>query len=272
MDGRVVNPSWIDTHAHLNDERFNDRLEETVSRARAAGVAAILVVGIDVSSSERAVALAERDALLHAVVGLQPNSLADARPGDWERIVELSRHPRVVALGETGLDRYWDRAPFDLQQEYFKRHLLHCHESGLPVVIHCREAEADTVALLESVRKETGRPMAGVMHSYTGDRETAARCVELGLHVSFAGMVTFKKNDVLRDVALSVPLDRLLIETDSPYLSPEPVRGRPNEPAHVIHTGASLARVCGLSVEEFARVTTANARRLFRLPESPEAA
>lgn len=255
---------WIDTHAHLNDESFDDKIDLTLEQAAAARVEQILVIGIDAKSSARAVELAERHSQLFAVVGIQPNSLGELAEGDWDRIVALAGGTRVVAIGETGLDRYWDFAPIELQREYFFKHLAFAEASQKPVVIHCREAEADVVEVLAEYSRRTGRAITGVMHSYTGDDDTAQRCLELGLHISFAGMVTFKKNDALREVAARVPLDRLLVETDSPYLSPEPKRGKPNQPAHVVHTGARLAEVHGVPVDALAEATTKNARRLFR--------
>jgi TatD DNase family protein len=171
----------------------------------------------------------------------------------------------VVAIGETGLDRYWDRSPFDLQQEWFGRHLRLAYDLGLPVVIHCRDCEADIITQLADL----GRPVRGVLHSFTGTIEDARELVALGLHISFAGMLTFtnKGLDALRAAAASLPLDRLLVETDSPYLSPHPVRGRPNQPANVAWTARKLAEVRGEPPEALALALTANARRLFALPE-----
>lgn len=258
---------WIDTHAHLNDERFATDLDAVLERARAAEVTDILVIGIDVASSEMALELADQHSMLHAVVGIQPNSLGEVQDGDWARIVALASQANVVGIGETGLDRYWDFAPMSLQEDYFARHLALANQLGLPVVIHCREAEADVVSALGRFAENTGRPIRGVMHSFTGDVATAEACLRLGLHISFAGMVTFKKSEALRSVAAEVPLDRLLVETDSPYLSPHPVRGGRNEPANVIHTGTCLAEVHGVATAELARITSANARALFaRLP------
>src|SRR5262249_42492555 len=158
------------------------------------------------------------------------NHVAEARPGDWDEVVRLAEHPRVVAVGETGLDRHWDYTPFSRQEEFFARHLELARRRGLTVVIHCREAEADVVRMLRADDKAHG-PVRGVMHSFTGDPGTAAACLAMGLYVSFAGMVTYKNAQSLREVAKGVPLDRLLVETDSPYLAPVPVRGKRNEPA-----------------------------------------
>ncbi len=251
-----------DTHAHLDQPRFSDDLPEVLARAAEARVADINVIGVDAASSRACLALAAEHSMLHAVVGIQPNDVDEAAPGDWDEIVRLAKEPGVVGLGETGLDRYWDKAPFEQQQDYFDRHLRLSQETGLAFVIHMRECEENVLAMLREAR-ERG-PLRGVMHSYTGSAAGAAEAVELGLSVSFAGMVTFKKSDELRDVAQSVPLDRLLVETDAPYLSPEPVRKiKRNEPGHVAHTARHLAEVRGEGFETFARQTTANAKALF---------
>jgi TatD DNase family protein len=172
--------------------------------------------------------------------------------------------PRVVAIGETGLDRHWDFTPFDMQQNYFDRHLRLSQERGLPFIVHMRDCDEDILVMLREAR-ERG-PLDGVMHSFTGGRTMAEECIAMGLYISFAGMVTYKKSDELRAIAAVVPADRILIETDSPYLSPEPMRKiKRNEPAHVRHTAECLAKVRGVSLEEFAAQTTANARRLFLL-------
>ena len=252
-----------DTHAHLDDEPFAANLEEVVSRASAAGVADIVAIGTTADSSEKTTGIAERFDCVHAAVGLQPNDCAQVQSEDWDRIVRLSQHPAVVALGETGLDRYWDYTPFDVQQDYFQRHLTLSQKIGLPFIVHMRDCETDVLESLRDARRRG--PLSGVMHSFTGSAVTARECLELGLYISFAGMVTFKKSDALRAVAASIPADRLLIETDSPYLSPHPVRGqRPNEPALVVHTARCLAEVRGTELEQLASQTTANAHRLFQ--------
>jgi TatD DNase family protein len=255
----------IDTHAHLDDQRFADDLADVLRRAEVAGVERTLTIGIDAGTSRAAVELAEHYPLIRAVVGIQPNSLGEVAPGDWEAILNLAEHPGVVGIGETGLDRYWDRAPLPLQEKYFVRHLELCRRQARPVVIHCREAEADVVRVLRADFDHFG-PVRGVMHSFTGDAATARACVDMGLHISFAGMVTFKNNQALRDVASTVPLDRLLVETDSPYLAPMPHRGKRNEPAFVKHTAECLAGVLAIPFEQMAAQTTCNARELFGLP------
>lgn len=256
----------FDTHAHLDDESFDNDRAEVVERAVAAGVTGILAVGTTAASSAQCVGLAAEFPIVHAAVGIQPNCVADASPADWDRIVALGKAPGVVALGETGLDRHWDYAPFDLQQDFFDRHLQLSQATHRPVVVHMRDCEADILEMLREARRRG--PLSGVMHSFTGSPQTAAECVELGLFISFAGMLTYKKSDELRACAVEIPGDRLLIETDSPYLSPEPVRKiRRNEPAHVAHTAARLAAVREMTMDDLARLTAANATRFFGLAD-----
>lgn len=254
----------VDTHSHLDQDDFDACRAEVVARAVAAGVAATLVVGTTAAASQKCVALAGEHPALYAAVGIQPNYVAEAAAGDWAEIERLAGRPRVVAIGETGLDRYWKDSPFELQQDYFDRHIELARRTGLPFIVHMRDCDADMHAALAEARRRG--PLRGVMHSFTGDAALAAECVAMGLHISFAGMLTYKKSADLRSVAASVPAERLLVETDSPYLSPEPVRGkRPNEPAHVVHTAACLAEVRGWTLERLAAQTTANACELFRM-------
>lgn len=253
----------IDTHAHIQEDAFEPDRTEALSRAHQAGVGQVVVVGFTVDSSRRAVQLAEQRRDVFAVVGIQPNYVAETKPGDWDTILELAQSHRAAGIGETGLDLYWKTAPIELQAEYFQRHIRLSRELGKPFVVHCRDAEADVVTELRKAAKEG--PLHGVMHSFSGSLETAKACWELGLHISFAGMVTFKNNFALRAVAEAVPADLIVIETDCPYLAPTPNRGKRNEPAFVKFTAECLAEVRGLSVEDFAALTTANARKLFPL-------
>jgi TatD DNase family protein len=230
-----------DTHAHLTDEAFRGDLDRVLREARSAGVIAINVVGFDLTTSRRAIELASaQPGYLHATVGIQPNSAVDADAEDWGEIERLAADPRVRGIGETGLDRYWNDTPWGLQQDYFERHIVLAAERELPLVIHMRECGNEIADQLLS--HAANGHLTGVMHSFTGDWDLCVRCLDLGLMISFAGMVTFKNGAALREVAARVPADRLLIETDSPYLSPEPLRGRrPNEPARVAHTLRCLA-------------------------------
>jgi TatD DNase family protein len=252
----------FDTHAHLDDERFRADLPAVLERAAAAGVTRVLCVATTAADSDHCVRIAGEFPLVWASVGIQPNHVAEAGPDDWAAVERLAAAPRVVALGETGLDRHWDFTPFLQQEDYFARHLALARRTGLPVVIHCREAEADVVRMLREDYDRHG-PVKGVLHSFTGDGPTAEACLAMGLYVSFAGMVTYKNAQELRDVAARVPADRLLVETDSPYLAPVPVRGKRNEPAYVAHTAALLAQVRGVPANELADQTTRNALTLF---------
>jgi TatD DNase family protein len=255
----------IDTHAHLDDGRFDKDRTQVLERAAAAGLERIIAVGITAESSRDSIRLAESSPLVFATVGIHPNSAAEAQPGDWEEVVRLAEHPRVRGIGETGLDRYRDRTPFPVQEDYFRRHLELGRRLGLCVVIHCREADDDVIRLLREQFDQHG-PIRAVMHSFTGKVETARQAVEMGLYVSLAGMLTYKTAEDVRQMAATVPLERLLVETDCPYLSPEPMRGRRNEPAFVTHTAACLASIHKASPEAMAEQTTRNARELFRLP------
>lgn len=252
----------FDTHCHLDEEAFRYDVEQVIARAIDTGVATILTIGITAESSRRAVDLAARFPNVFAVVGIQPNYVSAAGPGDWDEIVRLADSEKVVGIGETGLDRYWDYSPIELQADYFDRHLELARQRSLPFVVHCRNAEDDVVAQLR--RAAVHGPLSGVMHSFTGSAETAQACCELGMRISFAGMLTFKRNDELRKTAATIPADRLLVETDAPYLSPTPHRDKRNEPANVALTCACLANCRGVSPDEMAALTTANARRLFR--------
>lgn len=252
----------FDTHAHLDQTEFDDDRAEVVARAREAGVENILAIGISADTSQVCVELAGEYEGVYAAVGMQPNYLADAQPGDWDRVVAMLDEPSVVAIGETGLDRYWDFTPFDVQQDYFDRHIRLSQEHGLPFIVHMRDCDEDILIMLREARLRG--PLNGVLHSFTGSRAMAEECLEMGLYVSFAGMVTYKKSSELRTIAAAVPDDRILVETDSPYLTPEPVRKiKRNEPAHVLHTAACIAEVRGTTLDAFAALTTANAKRLF---------
>lgn len=251
----------FDTHCHLDEPAFDADRDAVIERARRAGVVAMLTIGTTAASSVKAIALAKSHRDVFAAVGIQPNYVAEEQPGDWEKIVALAADERVVAVGETGLDRYWDYTPFEAQIEAFDRHLDLARSTGKPFIVHCRQAEADVVSQLRNAA--AAGQLRGVMHSFAGDVVTAEACVELGLHISFAGMVTFKRNDALREVAKRVPLERLLIETDAPYLAPMPHRGKRNEPAYVAQTAAVLAETRGLTIMEFSEFTARNAEELF---------
>ena len=251
----------IDTHAHLSDDAFR-QLDSFLEAARSAGVGAVLTVATSAEDSQACLRLAERYPAIRAAVGIHPNYCCQAAEHDWETVVRLSGLPGVAALGETGLDRYWDDCPWETQVDFFRRHLELSRATQLPVVIHTRECAEETLDILREEAR--AGQLRGVMHSFTGSWEVAAGCLELGLYISFAGMVTFKNADDLREVARRVPSDRILVETDSPYLTPHPLRGqRPNHPALIVHTARRLAEIRELSESDFNQQTTQNAQRLF---------
>jgi len=255
---------YIDTHAHLYDDRFEADRDDVIQRAVQAGVEAVVAVGICRPSSLKSVELAHRYPSVWATVGIHPNEANLATLADWDEIVRLAHDPRVVGIGETGLDRHWHRCPFATQQEWFARHLELGRIRQLAVVIHAREADADVLNMLRHDFEQHG-PVRGVLHSFTGLAETVVAAVHMGLYVSIAGMVTYPKAQEVRTMAATIPLDRLLIETDCPFLAPQAVRGRRCEPAHVVHTAAMLAELHSVPVATLAAITTRNARALFGL-------
>jgi TatD DNase family protein len=253
----------IDTHAHLDEDAFSFDRADVVANAAAAGVTRIVTIGTTLASSKSAIAIAAEFPGVYAAVGIHPNYAAVAQPDDWREVEQFANSPKVVAVGETGLDRYWDHTPIEIQQDYFDRHLDLSRRISKPFIVHCREAEADVVAQL---RRAAGQgSLNGVMHSFAGSSETADICLEFGMYLSFAGMVTYKKSEDLRQIAARIPADRILVETDSPYLAPVPNRGKRNEPAWVRHTAELIAHARGIPLAELAAQTTANAERLFSL-------
>lgn len=254
----------FDTHTHIDQEEFDANRSEVLDRARDAGVFQIIAVGCTAAASRKCLEIADEFDGVYAAVGIQPNYVAEALPEDWSVIEELSTKPGVVAIGETGLDRHWDYAPFDLQQDYFDRHMRLAEKLELPFIVHMRDCDEDILEMLRAARKRG--TLKGIMHSFTGSPEMAAECVEMGMHISFAGMVTYKNAQDLRDCVRTIPEDRLLIETDCPYLSPVPVRGKkPNEPAYLKHTAACIAEQRGVTLELLSETTTSNAQKLFGL-------
>lgn len=265
---------FVDSHAHIDGEEFDADRDEVVERARAAGVRAILNVGTGDPRSgclERAAEVAGRYEGVYAAAGVHPH---DARLYDEsaeERLIGIMRgRGRVVAWGEIGLDYHYDNSPRETQREVFRAQLRAARALSLPVIIHSREADEDTVEILES--EWSGAPRAGVMHCFGGGVWMAERVIALGFFVSFAGNVTFKKAEPLREVALRVPVERMLVETDCPFLAPVPHRGRRNEPAYAADTARFLASLRGVSAEEFGRVTTGNFERLFHVKLAAPAA
>jgi TatD DNase family protein len=253
--------AFYDSHCHLDPMRYGEDLPQVIARARAAGVTKMTVIGTRAADSEAAADLAGREPGLVSAAGIHPNDVAEIAADEWDRVVRLLSTGRVRAVGETGLDWYRDFAPRELQRDFFDRHLRLAQDLVLPVVIHTRESIRDTLDMLHDALRRG--PLVPVLHSFTGSVAEAAEAIDMGCYLGFAGMVTFRSAGDLREVAKTVPLERLLIETDSPFLSPEPFRGRRNEPAHVIHTARCLAIARGESLEKLAAATTANAERVF---------
>ncbi len=249
----------LDPHAHLSFSQFDADREAVIRRARESGLIAVIEIGADLESSRAAVTLAEQYDFIYAAVGIHPHDTETLTPMVLAELRELARHPKVVAIGEIGLDYYRDLSPRPAQRRAFEAQLALAAELGRPVVIHCREAWEDTLTMLQ------GWGGGGVIHSYSGGPGHLDEVLALGFFIGLSGPVTFPKSERLRAVAAAVPLERLLVETDCPYLTPQPHRGERNEPAYVRYVVEEIARVRGLPVEEVARATAENAQRLFRL-------
>lgn len=250
----------FDTHAHLNAEQFEEDLVAVIARAQAAGVAQMVVVGFDRPTITRAMELVEAYDFLYAAVGWHPVDAIDMVDADLEWIEALAAHPKVVAIGEMGLDYHWDKSPKDIQMEVFRKQIRLAKKVKLPIIIHNREATADIIAILQ---EEDAAEVGGIMHCFSGSAETAKVCLDMNFYISLGGPVTFKNAKKPKEVAAAVPLNRLLIETDCPYLAPHPFRGKRNEPAYVKLVAEEIADIKQLSVEEVSHVTTENAKKLF---------
>lgn len=250
----------FDTHAHLNAEQFEEDLEEVIERAQEAGVSNIVVVGFDRPTITRAMELVEKYEFIYASIGWHPVDAIDMTMDDLAWIEELLAHPKVVALGEIGLDYYWDKSPQDIQKEVFRKQIRLAKKVNLPIVIHNREATADIVMIL---KEEDAKEVGGIMHCFSGSVEVAKECVKMNFYISLGGPVTFKNAKKPKEVAQEIPLEKLLIETDCPYLAPHPFRGKRNEPSYVKLVAEQIAELKGISYEEVAKKTTENAKKLF---------
>jgi len=257
-------PHLVDTHCHIQTEEFDEDRNEVLARAREAGVDTLIVVGGagDLTTNDAAVGLAEAHPGLYATVGMHPHDAKDVDAEDMDRLRGLAAHPRVVAIGETGLDFHYEHSPRQVQREMFDRFVGLARETRLPIVVHNRESDREAAETL----RNGGGSLEGVIHCFTSDAAAARTFLDLGFYLSFSGIVTFKNAEELRKIARWVPLDRLLIETDAPFLAPVPKRGRRNEPAYVRFVAETLAQVRGAGVDEIAGAVSDNARTLFRLP------
>lgn len=252
----------IDTHVHLNADQYVQDVEEVIQRALDANVQKMVVVGFDTKTINKAIELAEAYPFIYAVVGWHPVDAIDCTEEDLKWIESLAEHPKVVGIGETGLDYYWDKSPKDVQQELFRKQIRLAQKVNLPIIIHNRDATGDVVRIL---KEEEAEKTGGIMHCFGGSVETAKECIGMNFMISLGGPVTFKNAKTPKEVAAEISLDHLLIETDAPYLAPHPHRGKRNEPALVALVAEEIARLKGLPVEEVAQRTTENAMKLFRL-------
>ena len=252
----------IDSHCHLDFPDFADELDAVVARAQAAGIARIVTISTRVKRHAALLAIAERFPAVYCSVGTHPHHAHEELDVGTGELVERSRHPKVVAIGEAGLDYHYDSSPREAQEQGLRNHIAAARATGLPLVIHSRDADADMAQILE---EETGKgAFPAVLHCFTGGRDLAQRAIALGLFISFTGILTFKKSDELRAIAQSLPADRILVETDAPYLAPGRYRGKRNEPAFVTETATVLAETRGVTPEEVAQQTSDNFFRLFR--------
>lgn len=252
----------VDSHCHL-DYYVEDEIEQVIERAKAAGVGRMVTIGVRMSQAAAVKALAGRFTEVRGTVGIHPHNAGEGPLPTPEEIAAEADHPRIIGIGESGLDYFYDKAPRDAQAENFRRHIRAARLADLPLVIHARDADADILDILRQER-EDGGGFDFLLHCFSSGRDLAERAVEMGGYVSFSGILTFPKSQDIRDIARDLPADRLLIETDAPYLAPVPFRGKRCEPAMVAHTARVLAEVRGLDVEALGDLTTANFHRLFR--------
>jgi TatD DNase family protein len=252
-----------DTHTHLNDDQFNEDREEVIARAVEAGVSRIINIGFNRETIRTSLELSEKYDFIYSVIGWHPQDAGDFRDEDLEWIESLLEHPKVVGIGEMGLDYYWDKAPRDVQAEVFRKQIRLAKKTGYPIVIHDREAHQDIVDIL---RQEKAAEVGGVMHCFSGSWEMAKECLDMNFYISFGGPVTFKNAKKPKEVALQVPMDRILVETDAPYLTPHPYRGKRNETSYVKLVAETIAELKNLTFDEVAITTSKNADRLFKLP------
>ena len=257
----------IDTHTHVDMPAYEADRDEVIQRAREAGIVSMIAVGAHPAESRRTVALSEQYEFIYASVGVHPHDVKDlgdsaAADSFYKTLEDLARNPKVVAWGETGLDYYYEHSPRELQQEHLRKQIARAKGLRLPLIIHSRDAADDTIALLE---EEKARDTGGVFHCFSGDADMARKVLDLGFFVSFSGVITFKNAGKLLEVVKTVPADRILVETDCPYLTPAPFRGKRNEPSYVRYVVDKIAEIRGTTPAEIAEITSANASRLFGL-------
>ena len=253
---------FIDSHCHLEFPDFGDELDDVVRRAGDAGIDWMVTIGTRLSAFDPVLAISERYDNVFCSVGIHPHNAGTELKITTEHLTRIAaRYPKVIGFGETGLDYFYDHSPRDIQQEQFKTHIRAAREAGLPVIVHTRDADEDTLRILQESYAEG--PFTGVIHCFSSGPEFAKAVLEMGLYISISGVVTFKRADALRETVADIPLDRLLVETDAPYLAPVPWRGRRNEPAYTAHTAAKVAEVKGVEPATLAEATTTNFFALF---------
>jgi TatD DNase family protein len=253
----------IDTHAHLDDARFDGDRDAMIARAREAGVEHFVTIGCDLTTSRAAVELADRYPFIYATVGVHPHEAKQIGDSWYDDLRRLAEHKKVVAYGEIGLDYHYNHSPPKLQRERFREQITLARDLRLPIVVHTREAQDDTIAIL---KEENAADVGGVFHCFSGDAQLAKNALDLGFLLSFSGVITFQNATMLRDIVKTVPMDRILVETDSPYLTPAPHRGKRNEPAHVRLVAEKIAAIQGMTADQIAELTSQNARRVFKIP------
>ena len=251
----------FDTHVHLNSKLYEEDLHEVIERAVEAGVTKMAVIGFDIPSSQRAIELAQQYEFIYAVVGIHPSDAKTVTDVTWPELIEMLKHPKVVALGEIGFDYYHDTSFNDIQRDVFMKQLEIAKKIDIPIVIHMRDSVQDTYEVL----RDYAKGLSGVCHCYSGDIEMLSKFLELGFYIGLDGPVTFKNAHSVHEIAKAVPLERLVIETDGPYLTPAPYRGKRNEPVYITYIAETIAQLKGVSYEEVCRVTTENALRLYCL-------
>lgn len=258
-------PVLVDSHCHLDFPDFAEEVDEIVNRAHEAGVGLMVTISTKISEFERVRAVAERFPHVYCTVGIHPHEAEDEPETSAARLIELAQHPKVVGIGETGLDFFYEHSPREAQETAFRAHIAASRETGLPLVVHTRDADEETARILAEEMEKGAFP--GLLHCFSSSQQLAEKAVELGFYISLSGILTFKKAEELRETAEALPLERLLVETDAPYLAPVPKRGKRNEPSFVVHTAAKLAEVKGMSAAELAEATTENFLKLFsRVP------
>jgi TatD DNase family protein len=257
----------VDSHCHLDFPALAAERDAVLARARAAGVGVMQTIGTRLDTFEQVLAIAETNPDVYCSVGVHPHRAAKEPPDGSGQLVTWAGHPRVIGIGESGLDYYYDHSPRDVQADVFRMHIQAARKSGLPLIVHTRDADSDTADLLRAAMAEG--PFTGVIHCYSSSAELGFAAVEMGLYLGIGGILTFKKSEQVRAIVRELPLERLLLETDAPYLAPEPFRGKRNEPAYVVHVAATLADIKGLPVAEIAAATTDNFFRLFSKAPRP---